>query len=75
MLHPLQPSASKVASSRELPCWHEEYNMEKQQNTSNQQQSAKPGQPSNPMSGKPAQSTPTPQRGSQPAQTGTGNKK
>jgi hypothetical protein len=47
--------------------------MEKQQNTSNQQQSAKPGQPSNPMSGKPAQ--PTPQRGNQPAQTGTGNKK
>ncbi len=47
--------------------------MDKQQNTSNQQQNAKPGQPNNPMSGKPAQSTP--QKGSQPAQTGTGNKK
>jgi hypothetical protein len=47
--------------------------MDKQQNTSNQQQSTKPTQPNNPMSGKPAQ--PTPQRGSQPAQTGTGNKK
>ena len=47
--------------------------MDKQQNTSNRQQSTKPAQPNNPMSGKPAQ--PTPQRGSQPAQTGTGNKK
>jgi hypothetical protein len=47
--------------------------MDKQQNTSNQQQSTKPAQPSNPMSGKPAQ--PVPQKGTQPAQTGTGNKK
>jgi hypothetical protein len=43
--------------------------MDKQQNTTNQQQSTKPAQPTNnPMSGKPAQ--PTPQKGSQPAQTG-----
>ena len=47
--------------------------MDKQQNTSNQQQSTKPAQPTNnPMSGKPAQ--PVPQKGSQPAQTGTNKK-
>ena len=47
--------------------------MDKQQNTSNRQQSTKPAQPNNPMSGKPAQ--PVPQKDNQSAQTGTGNKK